>query len=98
VPPAAVIHDLIELHERLLTSMRVLLSAYEAAIAKLPTSGEGSAVQEFTVAAGPFASTESLRKFERTLAAIPDVREVAIRGYEGEDRAIVDVRFNEPRS
>jgi hypothetical protein len=98
VPPAAVIHNLIELHERLLSSMRVLLGAYEAAIAGLSTSEKGSAVREFTVVAGPFTSTESLRKFERTLAAIPDVREVAIRGYEGEDRAIVDVRLNEPRS
>jgi hypothetical protein len=97
-PPAEAIRDLIELHEGLLSSMRVLLSAYEAAIARLPTSREGSSVREFTVAAGPFASTESLRRFERTLAAIPDVREVAIRGYEGQDRAIVDVRFNEPRS
>ena len=81
--------------------MRVLLSAYEArdrADCRVPSEGAGSVRSEFTVAAGPFASTESLRKFERTLAAIPDVREVAIRGYEGEDRAIVDVRFNEPRS
>ncbi len=97
-PPGDVIRDLIELHERLLTSMRVLLGAYEAAIGELPASREGPSVREFTVAAGPFASTESLRRFERTLAAIPGVREVAIRGYEGEDRAIVDVRFNEPRS
>jgi hypothetical protein len=78
--------------------MRVLLEAYESALARLSVSGQGSAVREFTVAAGPFASTESLRKFELTLAAIPDVREVAIRGYEGQDRAIVDVRLNEPRS
>jgi hypothetical protein len=90
--------DLIELHERLLASMRALLGAYETALSGLSTQGEHPAVREFAVVAGPFASTESLRKFERTLAAIPDVREVAIRGYEGEDRAIVDVRLDEPRS
>jgi hypothetical protein len=78
--------------------MRALLEAYEAALARLSAPGQGPALREFTVAAGPFASTESLRKFERMLAAIPDVRDVAIRGYEGEDRAIVDVRLNEPRS
>jgi hypothetical protein len=78
--------------------MRALHEAYGATLARLSAPGEGLAVREFTVAAGPFASTESLRRFERTLAAIPDVREVAVRGYEGEDRAIVDVRFNEPRS
>jgi hypothetical protein len=90
--------DLIELHERLLASMRALLGAYETALSDLSTQAEHPAVREFAVVAGPFANTESLRKFERTLAAIPDVREVAIRGYEGEDRAIVDVRFDQPRS
>jgi hypothetical protein len=98
VAPAGEIRDLLQLHERLLDSMRALVEAYESALTRLSSPGEGAAVREFTVAAGPFASTESLRKFERTLAAIPDVREVAIRGYEGEDRAIVDVRFHEPRS
>jgi hypothetical protein len=97
-PPAPAIRDLLELHERLVDSMRALVEAYDAALARLSAPDAGAAVREFTVAAGPFASTESLRSFERTLAAIPDVREVAIRGYEGEDRAIVDVRFNEPRS
>jgi hypothetical protein len=32
------------------------------------------------------------------LAQIPEVREVAIRGYEGDDRAIVDVQLFGPEA
>ena len=34
----------------------------------------------------------------RTLAEIAQVREVSVRGYEGEDRAIVDVHLFEPNT
>jgi hypothetical protein len=63
-----------------------------------PPGGPRSTVCEFTVSAGPFASTGALRAFEQTLSAIPGVREVTVRGYEGEDRAIVDVLLAEPIS
>jgi hypothetical protein len=46
-----------------------------------------------TLAAGPFSSTAALHAFERELARIPGVREVTVRGYDGPDRAIVEVRL-----
>jgi hypothetical protein len=54
-----------------------------------------------TLSAGPFASLEALHEFERAVSRIPDVRDVAVRGYEGTDRAIIEVRLHrealEPR-
>jgi hypothetical protein len=84
-------------HERLLQSTRELLAAYEGIASRLrPGSAATPEVREFMVSAGPFADTEALRGFEQTLARIPEVREVAVRGYEGEDRAIVDVQLFGP--
>jgi hypothetical protein len=45
------------------------------------------------VVAGPFASIEALREFEVALSHLRGVREVTVRGYEGTDRAIIDVRL-----
>ena len=45
------------------------------------------------MSAGPFASTGAVLAFEEMLSGTPGVREVTVRGYEGEDRAIVDVRL-----
>jgi hypothetical protein len=50
---------------------------------------------EVTVCAGPFASLDAVRAFERALAELPGVREVARRGFEGSDRAIIDVVLDE---
>jgi hypothetical protein len=55
------------------------------------------APEEFSVSAGPFEGTDSLRAFERALAELPGVAHVAIRAYEGDDRAILDVEL-EPRA
>ncbi len=96
--PAKDLSELTELHERLLASMRDLLSAYEDVLSRLSAANADATVQEFAVSAGPFESTEALREFEHALAGLPSVREVAVRGYEGTDRAIVDVRLSEPRS
>jgi hypothetical protein len=49
-----------------------------------------------TLAAGPFATLEALREFEQAVSRLPGVREVAIRGYEGTDRAIIEVRLDQP--
>lgn len=94
--PIELLVALTEVHGRLLSSMQELLNAYEVALARLPRGTESSGVREFTVSAGPFQSTAALRAFERGLAGISDVREVTVRGYEGEDRAIVDVRLSRP--
>jgi hypothetical protein len=49
---------------------------------------------EARLTAGPFASTEVVRGFERALAAMPGVREVTLTGYEGAARAVFDVRLS----
>ena len=91
----------------MLERTRRLLNAYEQALAHWPPAAPASPdrtraapapVQEFSVSAGPFGSTEALRAFERALERIPEVREVEVRGYEGGDRAIVDVHLFEPKS
>jgi hypothetical protein len=93
------IRALADAQEQVLRSTRELLSAYERVLAELPPAAADTvAVREFSVSAGPFSSTEALRGFERTLSGIPEVREVAVRGYEGEDRAIVDVHLFEPNT
>jgi hypothetical protein len=78
----------------LLASNRQLLDGYEAALGTLfrPRSRPTA---EATVSAGPFSSTTSLSEFERMLGELPDVRDVALRGYESGNRAILDVRLDE---
>jgi hypothetical protein len=49
--------------------------------------------REATVLAGPFASASELHAFQHALAGLPGVVEVALRGYEGGHRAIIDVLF-----
>jgi hypothetical protein len=44
-----------------------------------------------TISAGPFPSIEALRAFEHELARLPGVRDVEVRGYEGDDRALIEV-------
>jgi hypothetical protein len=46
-----------------------------------------------TVSAGPFAGVEAIEEFQVALAMLPGVSEVAFRGYEGANRAIVDVEL-----
>jgi hypothetical protein len=77
---------LVEAHERLLTAARELSERRQ------PTDA-GPAV---SVSAGPFASTEALRRFEHALQALPEVRSAVVREYEGADRAIVDVHLSQP--
>ncbi len=51
-------------------------------------------VPDVTVAAGPFVSIDALRSFEHAVSRLPGVRDVAVRGYEGSDRAIIEVRLD----
>jgi hypothetical protein len=53
---------------------------------------------EITISAGPFATPEAVRAFVRRLAELPEVREAAIRGYEGDDRALIDVQLAAPNT
>ncbi len=79
---------------RLLASMREMLAGYELALthvsARPARAADGPAV---TVAAGPFASVALLEHFEAALRALPEVSDVAVRGYEGNDRAVLEVRL-----
>ncbi|HTP19136.1 MAG TPA: hypothetical protein VMJ65_05995 [Solirubrobacteraceae bacterium] len=88
---ASQIQALTELSERLVASMRELLDGYERILAPKPRPrAEPPGV---TLSAGPFASIEALREFEAALLQVRGVREVTVRGYEGTDRAILDVRL-----
>jgi len=73
---------MIEAHERLLSSTRELEAAVRDAL--------GADGADVTVSAGPFAGTTALREFEQALAGLPEVRQVVVRGYEGDDRAVVE--------
>jgi hypothetical protein len=99
--PAQQIEGLSELHDKLLASMHELLERYEAVLRLLPAPDPRPAApdgDELTVSVGPFATIEALREFERALAGLPGVREVAVRGFEGSDRAIVDVQLEDATS
>lgn len=78
-----------ELHQ-LLSSLHEVLHGIEALLERKP---EGT--REATIATGPFSTIEEVRKFERELASVPGVRGVAVRGYEGAARAIIDVQLIE---
>jgi hypothetical protein len=80
----------LELYARLIAAVRELLSGYELVGAQLSGTGASGKV---ALSAGPFDGTAALREFERALAALPGVQSVALRGYEADDRAIVDVQL-----
>ena len=71
--------------------MRELLAGYERVLA--PASRRRPEPAGVTLAAGPFASIEALHEFEAALSHLRGVSEVVVRGYEGTDRAIIDVRL-----
>jgi hypothetical protein len=81
--------------------MHELLERYEAVLRLLPAPDPRPAAagrDDLTVSVGPFATIEALREFERALAGLPGVREVAVRAFEGSDRAIVDVQLEDATS
>jgi hypothetical protein len=92
-----------ELSGRLLASMRELLAGYERVLlpAASPRPPARRAARQrpdspdVTLSAGPFASLEALRDFEQAVSRLPGVRDVAVRGYEGVDRAIIEVRLDQ---
>ncbi len=75
-----------ELQGRLISAIEGLVEAYEAPV------GEHSA-DAVTLKAGPFADTAALRAFTEHLAELAGVEKVTVRGFEGADRAIVDVEL-----
>jgi succinyl-CoA synthetase alpha subunit len=80
----AQLRDLVAGQQRWLASARELLAAHDGAPAAVGVS------------AGPFTGTEALRRFEQALASLPGVRDVTLREYAGEDRAVLDVHLFGP--
>jgi hypothetical protein len=108
--PDPQLQALTELSARLLASMRELLAGYERMLVRSSSrrpagrsapsrAGTGTVTgdRNVTVSAAPFRSLEALREFEQAVSNLPGVREVAIQGYEGTDRAIIEVRLDPPR-
>jgi hypothetical protein len=83
--PIPTLDEIVAAHERVLALARRLLAARSEAPA--PPIG---------VSAGPFRDTAALRRFERSLAALPEVRQVVVREYSGDDHAVLDVHLMSP--
>ena len=93
-----------ELSARLLASTRELLAGYERVLVGPPApqparrpARRRADTPDVTVSAGPFQTLEALREFEQAVSRLPGVRAVAVQGYEGTDRAIIEVRLDPPR-
>jgi hypothetical protein len=84
----------------LIAQLRTLLDAHERLLASaedlLAIRARAGPAQTVGVSAGPFASTEALRRFEQSLRALPEVHAVTVREYEGADRVVVDVHLAPP--
>jgi hypothetical protein len=80
----AELRSLAATQERLLASLREL--------AHVPAAEPAGARSDVvSVSVGPLESTGALRAFERALHGLAGVRTVRVRGYEGGDRALLDV-------
>ena len=88
------LRELTTAQEHVLGSLRQLLGSLQrvAGTPERPPTG-APADLPVTISAGPFASTEALRSFRATLEALPGVRGVELRGFEGADRAILEVHL-----
>jgi hypothetical protein len=76
----------------LLRAMRELLDGYEVALAQGDPRGA-----RLDMSAGPFADTRALEAFARAVRELPGVIAAEVRGYEGTDRAIVEIDLGDAR-
>ena len=86
-----------EMHAKLVSAMRDLLDAYGWTLEQLPVAADPERVGDpppVAMSVGPFANTAAVRAFEQELLRLPGVREVTLRGYEGENRAMFDVQLS----
>lgn len=87
-------------HARLLDRLGEILASGERLLAAAAPSPPASAAtsppapEAITVSAGPFANLDAVRGFERALRSLPGVEGAEVRGYEGGDRALVDVHLS----
>jgi hypothetical protein len=100
-PPAAGIMVPSEIHAKLVSAMRDLLDAYGWTLQQLPVAADPQRAGDpppVAMSVGPFADTAAVRAFEAELLGLPGVREVVLRGYEGENRAMFDVQLSAPNA
>jgi hypothetical protein len=89
-------HRLEAMSARLVRAMQELLGGYELALSHVGAAEPGRRDEPVvTLAAGPFSGVAMLAEFERALRELPQVCDVAVRGYEGHDRAVVEVRLRQ---
>jgi hypothetical protein len=100
--PEPQLQALTALSARLVAAARELLAGYEQVLVGRPAPQPTRRVArprpetpDVTLSAAPFESLEALREFERAVSGLPGVRDVVIRGYEGADRAIIEVRLDQ---
>jgi hypothetical protein len=72
-------------------SLRDLLDGFDRALAQL-----AGGTDEVTIAAGPFSALADVHEFVATLAALPGVTGATLRGFEGADHAVIEVRLGRP--
>jgi hypothetical protein len=77
------------LQANLLSSMTDVLAEFQHTLAQMPQP----ASTNLTVSAGPFTTIAAVHAFERDLARLPGVREVSLRGFEGDDRVVIEVQL-----
>jgi hypothetical protein len=84
------LETLTELHRQVLDWIHELIAAYEAALARRPRPP----VPELTMSAGPFTTNEAVEEFVAAIKTLPGVSQAAVRGFEGTDRAIIEVQLS----
>jgi hypothetical protein len=78
----------------LVSELRALVEAHERLLARAAAATPPE--QTVGISAGPFENTEALRRFERSLQALPEVRAVTVREFKGTDRVVIDVHLAQP--
>jgi hypothetical protein len=88
------LRELTAAQEGVLASMRQLLGTVQrVTVASAGHEETRGTVSPLAVSAGPFASTPALGSFRAALEALPGVRSVELRGFEGGDRAVLEVQL-----
>ncbi len=86
---------LAQMHDQVLGAMRELIEAYGVTLRRLSQEDMAPPL-EVALSAGPFASTEAVQRFVAELLRLESVREVIVRGYEGENRALLELQLAVP--
>lgn len=81
--------------ERLLELLGELIEVLRQSAARAAPPATATE-RHMTLSAGPFTSNEQVREFARALSGLSGVGEVRLRGYEGENRALLDVQVASP--